>query len=84
MRPANCNMKQLTHLESKKKKNPFVQYVTNIKESTFLVVSTESLFKLCETFSQKMILSLCLSQGIDQGLWFCYFVQGMGTTGSYL
>ena len=66
MRPVNCNTKQLTHLESKKKEEPinFVQYVTNsIKESTFLVVSTKSLFKLCETFSWKIILSLCLSQG---------------------
>lgn len=65
MRPANCNTKQLTHLESKKKKNPpFVQYVTNsLKESTFLVVFMESLFKLCETFSCKIILSLCRSLG---------------------
>lgn len=64
MRPANCNTKQLTHLERKKKKNPFVQYVTtSLKERTFLVVSTESLFKLCETFSWNIILSLCHSQG---------------------
>lgn len=38
MRPANCNMKQLTHLESKKRAHGFEQYVTNsIKESTFLM-----------------------------------------------
>ena len=36
MRPANCNMKQLTHLESKKKRNPFVQYITNrLKKALF-------------------------------------------------
>lgn len=54
MRPANCNMKQLTHLESKKRAHGFEQYVTNnIKESTFLGVSTQSVFEHCKTFSWK-------------------------------